>query len=154
MSPQHVTPQFWILGIVSWYPYFKTYSFITLIPLKIISFSNTALLPLPFPLLEVLFRWCSLNHSQFICCICNDVLYNLKHLGIIFTWGNRNNSEGIGQAYREVVEGQYWNDLPRTFELRRLWACVLPWWRCHVPAMHTARYFLFTASLTCLRTSR
>jgi hypothetical protein len=110
---------------MSQYPYFKTYSLITLIPIKMISFYINALLPLTIPLLEALFKGCLLNHSQFIFCICNNALYHLNSLGIIFIWGKRNSPEEIAQTYMEVVKGQELNDLPRTFESTRLCKQVL-----------------------------
>jgi hypothetical protein len=48
-------------------------------PFKIVPFHSNAPLPLPFPLLEALFKGCLWYHLQIICCISDDVIHCSKY---------------------------------------------------------------------------
>lgn len=79
----------------------NTYSLVKPVPFKIISLS-------PFPILEVPFKGCLLNHFEFICCIPNGVLsiWNLPPFNVTFISWSRKSLEGIDQENRNVVGEQ------------------------------------------------
>jgi len=79
-----------------------TYNLVTFIPFKVISLSSNAPFPLPFPLLEALFEGCLWNHSHFICCIRNDVLYRVTSFSFRTTFNLENRKKVWRQEVRQI----------------------------------------------------
>jgi hypothetical protein len=91
-----------------------TCSLVTLTSFKIISLSTNVLLSLPFPFLDVLLGGCLLNHSRFICYVCDAVPYHLKYSsfqGHLYFRRPKKVYREDSQMNREAVEGQELNSL-------------------------------------------
>lgn len=88
-----------------------TYYLVTLTPFKITSLNTNALLSLPFPFWDVLLGGYLLNHSHFICCVCNAVPYHLKYSGSLIFSKPENSLQGIVTRTDRLWKSLYQNFL-------------------------------------------